>query len=590
MLQRPGSRVAVALAGSIWMMASRGAAAPPPAAVARPAAVTAAAPVAVHGVVQDEHGRPLAGATLRLLPMLGARAAAELQLAGAFPGPATAETKTAADGSFTLAAPAAGLWRLVASAAGCAERQATLQPLVEETWLTPVRLPVALPVHARVLAPSGGPAAGAMVTAHVASASVGPDLWAMPRQLARADAQGNVQLVRARGEHLDVRAVASGALVARLRDVSSESTTIRLVAGSRRAVRVTLPGGAPAAAATLLDEESALPLGHADASGQADVDTSATAPLRVHVEDADGDLVVATVTPLAPAEPARPFLLRLDPAPLLQGRVIDARTRQPVPGAVVWANGALERATTSDRAGSFALRAPAGARAALLRAAATAYFSGTQRAASGDLASGRAPTVALLPAIAITGVVLDAGGRAIADVDVAAVSTQAPGAGRFNRMRWGGEGRPRTRTHADGRFRVTPVDPDAPYELTLRAPGFAPLVQTVSPAPPRDRHELRITLVAGGRLVGRVLGDDQRPSPAPPSAPRRRTRARRAAAGSASAATRATRAPKRRAAPMVASSSPTSAAVATRCTRTRTGSRRRRARSRCRRRRRRPRR
>ena len=81
----------------------------------------AAAPISVHGRVENERGEALRDAVVRLYPTIGARAAAELLLAGAAPAPKV-EAKVGAAGDFVLAAPGAGVWRLVASAPGRAAR------------------------------------------------------------------------------------------------------------------------------------------------------------------------------------------------------------------------------------------------------------------------------------------------------------------------------------------------------------------------------------------------------------------------------------------------------------------------------------
>src|SRR5688500_13437144 len=76
------------------------------------ASAAAAQPIAVHGRVEDDAKRPLAGATARLYPLLGIYDTGELHLAGTYPPPPEVEAKSAADGSFRVDAPQAGHWRL----------------------------------------------------------------------------------------------------------------------------------------------------------------------------------------------------------------------------------------------------------------------------------------------------------------------------------------------------------------------------------------------------------------------------------------------------------------------------------------------
>lgn len=156
-------------------------------------APAAAQGIVVHGRVEDDAKRPIAGATARLYPVLGLHQAGELHVAGAYPPPAAAEARSSADGTFTLDAPRAGHWRLVVGATGRAERQSTLGPLVEETWLRAVALPGEAPLQVRVVSPKGAPVAGALV-----AAALGMERgwfagsWSAPTALLRTGPDGRV--------------------------------------------------------------------------------------------------------------------------------------------------------------------------------------------------------------------------------------------------------------------------------------------------------------------------------------------------------------------------------------------------------------
>src|SRR5688572_22049029 len=124
-------------------------------------AAAAAAPITIHGRVEDERGGPLRDAVVRLYPTLGSRETAELQLAGKLPVPHKAEAKVDASGDYRLDAPGPGVWRLVASAAGRVPLEWVLQPLVEEAWLPTAKLAVDAPLEVRVADAAGKPVAGA---------------------------------------------------------------------------------------------------------------------------------------------------------------------------------------------------------------------------------------------------------------------------------------------------------------------------------------------------------------------------------------------------------------------------------------------
>lgn len=161
-------------------------------------AAAAAATVPVHGRVENERGQPLRDAVVRLYPLIGMRAAAELQLAGTFPPPPKVEAKVDADGGFTIEAPGPGVWRLVASAPGRADLEMVVQPLVEETWLSAAALPAETPLEVTVVDAAGKPAAGAVVVAD-------PDVtvnrflagWMPVSARLRADANGKAVVHRA---------------------------------------------------------------------------------------------------------------------------------------------------------------------------------------------------------------------------------------------------------------------------------------------------------------------------------------------------------------------------------------------------------
>src|SRR5688500_1614175 len=161
------------------------------------ASAAAAEPIAVHGRVEDDAKRPIAGATARLYPLLGLHATGELHLAGTYPPLPGAEARSAADGTFTVAAPQAGHWRLVVGAAGKAEREMTLAPLVEETWLRPAALPADAPLEVRVVGPDGAAVAGALVTAALGGErNWFPGAWRAPTALVRTGPEGRALVPR----------------------------------------------------------------------------------------------------------------------------------------------------------------------------------------------------------------------------------------------------------------------------------------------------------------------------------------------------------------------------------------------------------
>src|SRR6185295_8970477 len=77
-----------------------------------------AQPIPLDGVVADEQGRPLAGATVDLEPLPSRAEVARLLLSGRDVVPAVASARTDGAGRFLLQAPGAGMWIAIASAPG----------------------------------------------------------------------------------------------------------------------------------------------------------------------------------------------------------------------------------------------------------------------------------------------------------------------------------------------------------------------------------------------------------------------------------------------------------------------------------------
>ena len=135
------------------------------------------------------------------------------------------------------------------------------------------------------------------------------------------------------------------------------------------------------------------------------------------------------VTAAADAE-APPFAVRLIELRTMAGRGMDAKTRGPVAGAVVWDGSSPLISAVSDSAGQFALRGPATHRLEIL-AGAVGYLRPEpfEFPLTGDGRTG--PTIALDPAAAVSGRVVDANGQGIAGATVSMNEKQSGGMMRF---------------------------------------------------------------------------------------------------------------------------------------------------------------
>ncbi len=491
-----------------------------------------AAPIQIGGQVSVD-GKPAEGVTVTLLPVLDGHAAGVLRLAGrAEPEPA-AETSSDATGRFELAAPAIGFWKLLFELDGWVPREVGLEPLLHATELGEVELESDAGI--RVRARAGGEPAAARVAAY----PFDPKMSRMVGRRVPAGTSGNRRRplfagtagddgavrVPASGEEKAwaVEAVAEG-FVPQLREVSGRSAEIVLETGVDREVEVLDSGGEPVAGALLFLEDGQLPLAATGERGRAALVAPAGADLELEAIDGQGRFGALALTPPPPGEAAGgPVALVLEDRRSMGGRVVEEGTREPIPGALVWAGSGAE-ATPTDTSGGYSLRLPgaAGPWGQFVQAAAAGYVPGGERAAAGDAG----PTIALEPAASLAGRVVDADGAALAGVEIEASPRADGGRRRFFRP----PGRtPRARSAGDGRFAVRGLASGRGYDLRLVKIGFAPAkLETEALEPFEQRSGLEAVLYRGRRAVGLVVDEEELPVAGAlvrlvaPSDPRRR--------------------------------------------------------------------
>lgn len=465
------------------------------------ASAAAAQPIAVHGRVEDDAKRPIAGATARLLPLLGLHDAGELHLAGTYPPPPAAEAKSGADGTFRLEAPRAGLWRLVVDAPERAEREVTLAPLVEETWLRPAVLPRESSLEVLVVGPGGAPVADARIAAaRGAQGNWSPASWQAPIALLRTGPDGRAVVPRAASDRIDLSIAAPGLAPAERKEVATSPVRVELVQGPRRAVLTEGPGGEPVAGVLVVDAETGLPLGRTGPGGRLLLTLGAGAPRSLHFEDAKGATARVTVEPQPRGSEPAPVAVRLAPPIPVAGRVIDSERRRAVPGAVVWFGG-RDEVTTTDAQGGYRLTRSAASRGRIRANAAAAGYFGADVELLESAAT--APTLALDPVGSLAGSVTDAQGRALAGVEI--TSSLVPDRASMMRRRPRfGVAMPRATSDERGRFRLAGMDPRSRYRVTFRRTGHAPLRRDVT-LPPGRPGQLDVVLDAGVRAHGVVV-------------------------------------------------------------------------------------
>jgi uncharacterized GH25 family protein len=459
------------------------------------AAAAAAEPITIRGRVLAAAGDPLAGAAVTLRAIETEREDALHEASAAPPAPLAATT-SGRDGAFRIAAPGAGFYRVEVAAPRRVPLVHYLPALVEETELPDVRLRDDVGIEVEVVAASGAPLAGAWVSVESTGegpwARDGPLGWIPAARRGRADERGHLRLPRAEGERLVVVAAADDHAPGH---VESEGGPARvaLARGVERRLVVRDERGRPSAGAQVVALDARRPLGVTGPDGGLALRSPPGELLRLHVFGPDGRFGAANLPPVAADAAASTGSIALASPTTVSGRVIDAAERHPLAGALVWSAGHQLEWTRTDAGGGFRLATwPADEGRLEVRATAAGRLAAGAPAPAGD----GELTLALEPARALAGVVVDERDSPLAGVEVAA----HPDRHRPGRV----DPRPAL-TRSDGRFAVRGLDPDGFFALRVRGEGYASVWVDVFPLPAgAPAPDLRIVLARGGAIVGRV--------------------------------------------------------------------------------------
>lgn len=551
----------------LWVLGSvlflplpaQGAGAPPSPAVSTPgAAVPAPTPPGplLTGRLLDAAGEPLAGARVEVLPGPWPEIFEQAWLLDGREPAAVAVTTTDGNGFYRLAVPEVGVWRLRYEAPGRAPDHAPHHGRLEEERmvalevqdLPPLRLPRGRTLTIRVVDDDGRPVTGARVLARVPEpprAEGSPARldfrWmtgsrrvpALHGTLTGPGGRARLEVTAGRGIQVAVLPEpGSGAAPLPWRTVDGGSPTLRLEPGTPGQVTVVDPRGQPRAGARvslLPGPEEGNADGEAAEGGRGIVlgltgrDGEWRGPLprgtaRLRAEATlPGAGVHRAHSPWRPAEEesrsteSRPeppeAALALAPVPRLAGTVIDATSRRPLAGALVWIPGLGPVGAVSAGDGTFELPALETPDDTLRVWGLLQGFSvGLQHLAAsvldeaGSRGRSRLPTLALEPAAQVAGRVVDAHGD-----PVAGATLVAPLQGRLPPGR-------RASSAPDGSFLLAALEPGGSPDLEVTREGFAPLRHDLPPLAPGQRLSgLELVLSRGLVAVGRVV--DRRDEP-----------------------------------------------------------------------------
>lgn len=456
--------------------------------------------IPITGRVLGPDGEPLSKVAVRLEPIPSTHERARLRLTGQ-PGPDAVERdRTAADGTFDLTAPEAGMWKVVVAAPGLLTMEYRLVPLVEAAVLPDVALTRAVEVEVRVVDAAGKPRPASVGAFDVAARGEG---WQSQLRLATAGEDGVARLPVRRDEHLHLEVLADGHPLVITQTVAESPATVEAPAGVAVMVRVTDRQKRPITGAVVYQGSALLPLGLSDEEGKVTLVLGAKAPAAVEVMTADRWSGSFTLDPTTHRETVRD--LQLDPPDRVSGRVLDLPSREPVPGALVWA--LRGESVVADAAGRYTLEMDTG-KTRWVYAAAAGYERAYAEMSGGE--ETRGPTLALAPTAQLSGKVTDGKGGLLAGVAIE-VRPQLQG-GRVSRSAYRMAEGLQSRTSQRGTFRLNGLPTGIGYRLRFTAEGFAPRTVAVDPLDAAEnRTGLEVVLEPGRRGVGRVVDEGDMP-------------------------------------------------------------------------------
>jgi hypothetical protein len=389
-----------------------------------------ASAVPIHGQVISAEGRPLHGAEVALAPIPS--------LLTSPAGVEDVKASVVADerGDFVLDAPGPGMWRLRLSAPGHRAAVCDILPLLDALEIPPVTLPRA--------------------------ASAAAIIKASPPRIR-----------------------------CRLADAVTPKGTADPASGRPVELRLLAPDEKPAAGVKALLEDGTVH-GPSDTSGRLQVDFPGAQPMGARFWNADSAWAAALLQPPGPGAPPD-RLVRLQPAAIVTGTVLDRTTRRPLPQALVWPTADPGRANWTDGNGRFTLRVPF-LDAPALQAAAAGYQVATARS---DRSASEGLIVSLAPAATVAGLVVDEAGRPVPGAEIETVPVEVPLPT--------GEVSGWSRTDSQGRFRLDGLRSGERLTARVLASGFAVLESPMPPLAPEPATPVRLALQRGRTVLGKVV-------------------------------------------------------------------------------------
>jgi protocatechuate 3,4-dioxygenase beta subunit len=472
--------------------------------------------IPVSGQALDSKGKPIQGASVRLVPWSPKFDLWAMQLAGRWEAEPAARGTSDAQGRFRLTAPEAGMWRVILEAPGKVPRQHGLVPLLDATELPPAHLPDDVRLELQVVDPAGKPVEGARVVVASAERPRGrgraftDEAWEPVLRTAVTGANGKAVAPLADGERWLLSVLTAGSPPGRAEGAGRQAhLRLDLERACARIIEVTDGQRKPVQGAVARIGSQAWLT--SDAAGRIVVPARCKGTTTLNIETREArDLVTVSLTPLPAGKVPEDVPVRVAlPAPLprLAGRVVDAVSREPVAGAFVWTAGEPGSFARTDARGSYAVTLPGPSSQTVVQAASLEHMpaSETVQPAPGGQPAG--PAFALLPAAVVDGAVMDAEGRPVSGAQVLVLPK--PG-GRLSMARLAEAARP-VRSDARGLFRFR-IASRMLHEIRAEHEGFAPASVELPALEPRTvRKDVRVVLERGRTAFGRVVDTRDQP-------------------------------------------------------------------------------
>lgn len=455
------------------------------------------------GTVQGTRYEPLLGAQVELVPVLGNFEAGRLRLEGRdLPGPRATATSDA-QGRFLLEPPEARAWKLVVRAAGRVPMEYGPFLALEAEELPAVQLAPDVGARIRLAAENGQAVPGAWVVASAAGEALSRvDSWRPELRVGRTAADGSLTLPRAESEHLQVSVFLPGRPEVLQPDFQEGTIQIRPAREVSLTLQAVAPDGSPVEGLLLRAGDQAWPVGRTAADGTVLLPVREGETAKLRLVAADGRQHVFS---LAGRPKGGTRTVKFSPASPVAGKVLDAGSGRGLTDAALWLDTDPAIAVRTDREGRYTVTGPSRGRLQLeVRAA--GFLPRRLTLFAKDLASGRAPTVALERAASMKGLVLGPRGKSLPGASVTAVHASALGPRTFSPLDPVAD---RAASGPAGGFQLRQLRVGEEYELRVALPGFFPEARSIVTS--RDAAPITVQLQPACAVRGLLRDPEGRP-------------------------------------------------------------------------------